>query len=112
MSSKLLNTMFIKGEQVDFDPAEGAKLKKITGASKEDCIKMINANFDGVIATIEAMSDTDLQDTFVFGFAPDKPELTKEQGFHFIRDHVTHHRAQATTYLRIKGHDAPQYRPF
>ena len=112
MSSKLLNTMFIKGEQVDFDPAEGAKLEKMTGASKEDCIKMINANFDEVIATIEAMSDTDLQDTFVFGFAPNKPELTKEQGFLFIRDHVTHHRAQAITYLRIKGHDAPQYRPF
>lgn len=112
MSSSLLNKMFIKGEQVNFDPAEGEKMMKMVGASKEETIKVINTSFDEVIATIESMSDEDLQATFVFGFAPNKPELTKEQGFLFIRDHVTHHRAQAVTYLRIKGHDAPQYRPF
>lgn len=112
MSSKLLNSMFIKGEEVAFDPVEGEKMMKEVGASKEECIKVINASFDEVIATIETMNEEDLQETFVFGFAPNKPELTKEQGFLFIRDHITHHRAQAITYLRIKGHDAPQYRPF
>lgn len=112
MSSQLLNTMFIKGEKVDFNPAEGAKMEKAIGASKEECLKLINANFDDIIATIEGMSDKDLQATFVFGFAPDKPELTKEEGFLFIRDHITHHRGQAITTLRIKGHDAPAYRPF
>jgi uncharacterized damage-inducible protein DinB len=112
MSSKLMSTMFITGEKVDFDPAEGAKMEKMAGASKEECVKMINASFDDIIATIDGMSDEDLQATFVFGFAPNKPELTKEQGFIFIRDHITHHRGQAIPYLRIKGHDAPQYRPF
>jgi len=112
MSSKLLNSMFIKGEEVAFDPVEGEKMMKKVGASKEECIQLINASFDEVIATLEAMNEEDLQQTFVFGFAPTKPELTKEQGFLFIRDHMTHHRAQAITYLRIKGHDAPQYRPF
>lgn len=112
MSSKLLNSMFIKGEEVAFDPIEGEKMMKKVGASKEECIQVINASFDEVIATMEGMTEEDLQQTFVFGFAPDKPELTKEQGFLFIRDHITHHRAQAITYLRIKGHDAPQYRPF
>ena len=112
LSSKLLNTMFIKGEKVDFNPAEAAKLEKSIGASKEACLELINSNFDEIITTIEGMSDEELQATFVFGFAPDKPELTKEQGFLFIRDHVTHHRGQAITTLRIKGHDAPSYRPF
>ena len=112
MSSSLLNKMFIKGEKVEFDPAEGEKMMKMVGASKDETIKVINESFDEVIATIESMSDEDLQTTFVFGFAPNKPELTKEQGFLFIRDHITHHRAQAITYLRMKDHDAPQYRPF
>jgi len=112
MSTYFLNTMFIKGEALELDPAEGAKMEKVTGASKEECIKMINHNFDDVIATLEGMSDEELQKTFVFAFAPNKPELTKEQGLLFIRDHITHHRGQAITYLRIKGHDAPTYRPF
>lgn len=112
MSSKLLNTMFIKGENVDFNPAEGAKMEKTLGASKEECLKLLNANFDEIIATIEGMTEEQLQDTFVFAFAPDKPELTKEEGFLFIRDHITHHRGQAITTLRIKGHSAPSYRPF
>ncbi len=112
MSSKLINSMFIKGEKVDFNPEEGAKMEKAVGVSKEECIKLLNSNFDEIIATIEGMSDEDLQATFIFGFAPDKPELTKEQGFLFMRDHITHHRGQAITTLRIKGHKAPQYRPF
>ncbi len=36
MSSKLMSTMFITGEKVDFDPAEGAKMEKMAGASKEE----------------------------------------------------------------------------
>ena len=112
MSSKLLNTMFIKGENVDFNPVEGAKMEKTLGASKEECLKLLNANFDEIIATIEGMTEEQLQDTFVFAFAPNKPELTKEEGFLFIRDHITHHRGQAITTLRIKGHSAPSYRPF
>ncbi len=112
MSTKLLNTMFIKGEQVDFNPAEGAKMEKAIGASKEECIKLLSVNFDEIIATIEGMDTYDLEETFIFSFAPNKPELTKEQGFLFIRDHITHHRGQAITTLRIKGHKAPSYRPF
>lgn len=112
LSTGFMNTMFIKGEKIEFDPAEGAKMEKMTGASKEETLKVINSSFDDLIATLDGMSDKDLQATFVFGFAPNKPELTKEQGFLFIRDHITHHRGQAITTLRIKGHKAPNYRPF
>ena len=112
MSTGFLHTMFIKGETVEFDPAAAAQMEKEIGASKEKVIENINASFDEVIATLESMSDEDLQQTFVFNFIPSNPELTKEQGYLFIRDHITHHRGQAIMYLRIQGHDAPQYRPF
>lgn len=112
MSSQLLTKMFIKGETVNFDPVAGDKMEKEMGASKEAVIKQLNETFDEIIATLEAMSDDQLQETFVFNFAPNKPELTKAEGILFIRDHVTHHRGQAITYLRIKGHTPPAYRPF
>jgi len=48
----------------------------------------------------------------LFGFAPNKPELTKEQVLLIIHDHMTHHRGQAKTNLRIKEYDTPKYRPF
>ena len=112
MSTQFLHTMFIKGEQMEFDPAEAAKMEKEVGASKEAVIEHINQSFDDAISTLEAMSSEDLAKTFVVPFIPGEPELNKEQGYLFIRDHITHHRAQAVTYLRIKGHVPPQYRPF
>lgn len=112
MSTQLLHSVFIKGEEMKMDPAEGAKLEKEMGQSKQACIDQINKAFDTAIVTLENMSDKELQETFVFFFAPDKPELTKESGYLFLRDHVTHHRAQAITYLRIKGQVPPSYRPF
>lgn len=112
MSTQFLHTMFIKGEAIEFDPAASAQMEKEIGASKEKAIEHINKSFDDAIATLESMSAEDLDETFVFQFIPSKPELTKEQGYLFIRDHITHHRGQAIMYLRIKGHDAPQYRPF
>ncbi len=112
MSTNFLNAMFIKGESIEFDPAAAAQMEQEMGASKEKVIENINASFDEAIATLESMSEDDLKQTFVFHFIPSKPELTKQQGFLFIRDHITHHRGQAIMYLRIKGHDAPQYRPF
>lgn len=112
MSTQFLHTMFIKGEAIEFDPVAAAQMEKEIGASKQKAIEHINQSFDDAISTLESMSDQDLEETFVFQFIPSKPELTKEQGYLFIRDHITHHRGQAIMYLRIKGHDAPQYRPF
>ena len=51
LSSKLMNAMFIKGEKVDFDPAEGAKMEKAVGASKEECIKLLNTDTYGQHST-------------------------------------------------------------
>ncbi len=112
MSTKFIHDFFIKGEQIEFDPVEGAKMEKQLGASKEECIKQINNTFDGIIAHLNSMDEAELQKTFVFAFSPDKPEFTNKEGYIFLRDHVTHHRGQAIVYLRIKGHKPPQYKAF
>lgn len=36
--------------------------------------------------------------------------ITKETVFYLMRDHMTHHRAQAILYLRANGIEAPKYR--
>jgi len=112
MSTKFILKVFVKGEELNFDPAETAKMEKQIGASKEDCIKSIEVAFDEVITALEGMNDKDLQSTFVFFFSPEKPEFSKEDGFIFIRDHITHHRAQAIVYLRMNEEVPPGYRAF
>lgn len=112
MSTKFILKVFVKGEELKFDPAETAKMEKQIGASKEGCIKTIEAAFDEVIMTLKGMDDEDLQSTFIFFFSPEKPEFSKEDGFIFIRDHITHHRAQAIVYLRMNKEVPPGYRAF
>ena len=109
----ILNT-FIKGETMDFDPAASEKMEKELGASKAEVIKLLNSSFDSIIATLNSMDDESLAETFVFFFDPSNPEFTKEQGFGFIRDHITHHRGQAIVSLRmiVPNKKAPVYRAF
>lgn len=114
MSSTFLLNTFIKGEEANFDPVVMEKLEKELGASKSEIIKLLNESFDDVIATLKEMDNQSLDSTFVLFFDPSKPEYTKEQGFQFIRDHITHHRGQAIVSLRMKVNNkkAPRYRPF
>lgn len=112
MSTQFLHSMFIKGEEIQFDPAAAAQMEKEIGASKEKVIEHINSAFDDAITTLKSMDKEALHQTFVFQFIPSKPELTKEEGYLFIRDHITHHRGQAIIYLRMKDQKAPAYRPF
>lgn len=110
MSSKFLLDVFIKGEKVNFDPYTEADMEKSIGASKEEAIKLINSSFDEVIATLKEMDEKSLNEKFTVIFDPKKPEFTKKDGFEFIRDHITHHRAQALVSLRMQGIPAPTYR--
>jgi len=112
LSTQFIHAFLIKGEEIEFDPVEGKKMEQQLGTSKEECIKQINKTFDEIIASLQAMDENELQKTFVIVFAPDKPVLTNKEGYVFLRDHVTHHRGQAITYLRIKGHKPPDYRAF
>ncbi len=112
MSSKFILNTFIKGEKTDFDPAASEKLEKELGMSKTEVVKLLNEAFDDVIEKLKSMNNESLDSTFVLFFDPSNPVFTKEQGFLFIRDHITHHRGQAIVSLRMKGEKAPSYRPF
>jgi len=56
------------------------------------------------------MDDEALQSKFIFFFSPEKPKFSKQDGFIFIRDHITRHRAKAIVYLRmndlVTGHSS------
>lgn len=113
MSASSILHRFIKGDQNKSMSMEKRKeLEQSIGKNKAQVIELITNSFDDAIKTLEKMSDEDLQKTFIFEYAPDKPELTKEEGFLILRDHITHHRGQAIIYLREKGITPPTYRPF
>ena len=108
MSSTFILTKLIKGEELP----ESDITEQQIGASKDQTIGLITMTFDNIIATLNDRTEEQIYDTFVVFFLPDKPEMTKMEGFMFLRDHITHHRGQAIVYLRAKGHDAPTYRAF
>ncbi len=112
MSNQMILNKFIKGIDLNMDPAESKKMEQKVGANKAECINLLKISFDNAIDQLESMDDAALQETFVFVFSPDKPELTKQEGFMFLRDHITHHRGQAIIYLRMRGFIPPQYRAF
>ena len=112
MSTSMILHKFIKGEEMKMDMEANQKLEKSIGASKEQTIKLLNNAFDDAIKSVKDMDGKGLNNTFVFPFSPDKPELTNEQGFLFLRDHITHHRGQAIIYLRMRGIKPPPYSGF
>ena len=112
MSTKFILKGLIKGEELKFDPAETAKMEKQIGASKEECINTTEAAFDELIMTLKGMDDEALKSTFIFLFSPEKPEFSKEGGFIFIRDHITHQGAQAIVYPRMNEEVLPGYGAF
>lgn len=108
MSSTFILTKLIKGEELP----ESDMTEEMIGASKEQTIGLLTMAYDNMIATLNNMTEEEIYETFTVFFAPDKPEMTKMEGFIFLRDHITHHRGQAIVYLRAKGHEAPRYRAF
>jgi len=111
MSSNFFLSAFIKGEELPpFDPKAIAEKEKQVGASKAETVKIVTEAFDDVIATLRGMDEEGLNETFEVFFDPNKPSFTKEQGFQFIRDHITHHRGQALVSLRMQDIESPRYR--
>ena len=108
ISSQFILGKFIKGEI----PSEEQKNEQEVGASKEETLKLLNHVFDDAILTLKNIDENSLNEKFIIDFIPGKPEFTKQEGFYFLRDHITHHRGQAIVYLRAKGKKAPQYRAF
>jgi uncharacterized damage-inducible protein DinB len=76
--------------------------------TKEATTKAVMDSYDFVISTLQAMTPEQLQDTIPFR----KTTLTRATFFGKAFEHQTHHRGQATIYLRLKGITPPPERLF
>lgn len=80
--------------------------------SKQAIINLISKEMDNMISLMADMNKKELKTSFTFGFIPGAPVKTNREIFVFSRDHLTHHRGQATTYLRLNGIKPSAYRPW
>lgn len=91
----------ITGERPDF--FEG---KAPEGLAKEEICRLLGKAFLHVSQLIKEVDDSTLRQSIEFG----GEKMPKENIFYLMRDHATHHRAQAILYLRMNGIEAPRYR--
>ena len=92
-----------KGTDMGFGKLEG-KL-----ASKAEVSKAVLDSYDYVIAALKEMNDGMLADTCSISFGPDfKKTMSKELMINKTFEHQTHHRGQATQYLRENGKTPPE----
>lgn len=94
-----LSTTKIEGEDYTRQPPG----ENVLG--KEEVLKKLHKAFEKVEATVQDFNEEELHSTLAFGGT----EVTKERIFYLIRDHITHHRAQAILYLRMNGITPPKY---
>ena len=75
------------------------------GKSKQEVVLLLKDVFAYVNATLENFPDENLKDPVRFG----GEDVNKERILYLMRDHTTHHRAQAILYLRMQGITPPKY---
>lgn len=76
--------------------------------TKESVTKAVMDSYDFVIASLKEMDDQKMNATVkIFNF-----EMTGEVAMNKTFEHQTHHRGQATIYLRLKGITPPQEKLF
>jgi uncharacterized damage-inducible protein DinB len=77
--------------------------EKSVSPTKEATTKVVMESYDFVINTLQEMTSGQLQEAIKFG----KSEVTRSGMFGKAFEHQTHHRGQATIYLRLKGVTPP-----
>lgn len=90
-------------------PYESGALEKSADKTKATVTKSVLASYDFVIAGIKKMSPAQLKEKIkLFGSF----DLTRQQAIEKDFEHQTHHRGQATVYLRLAGVKPPQEKLF
>lgn len=79
--------------------------KDYLGKSKSDILTLINQSFEFTAQAILQFDTARLEDKVDFAGG----KLSKRQIIWLINDHLTHHRAQALVYLRLKDLAPPKY---
>ncbi len=80
--------------------------------SKTQIIADLSAVFDESIKFFNSTTDSELSGKYEFYFQEGKPVRSKRMIAMLLRDHITHHRAQATIYLRENGIVPAAYQAF
>lgn len=90
-------------------PVGTVGLEKGTDKTKATVTKDVLASYDFVIEGIKKLSPAQIKEQIkLFG----RFELTKEQALGKAFEHQTHHRGQATVYIRLAGATPPQEKLF
>ena len=77
--------------------------------TKEASMKLVSDSYDHVISSIKALSEEQYNERIkLFG----QFDVTRAQALQKIFEHGTHHRGQATIYLRLKGVTPPAEKLF
>lgn len=87
---------------------EATPVQQPKEATKEIVTQFMTAAFDHAGATLGTIDDSRAHENVkLFG---GRLELPVWKVFHFMRDHITHHRAYGLPYLRLCGVQPPRYR--
>ncbi len=83
--------------------------EKSTDQSKENVIKQVTAGYDFVIKSINTLTPAQLDESVqLFG----QFDMTKGKALEKLFEHQTHHRGQATVYIRLAGITPPNEKLF
>jgi len=90
-------------------PVGMGESEKTTDISKENVTKLVLAGYDFVINGIKKMTPAQLNENVkLFG----RFDMTKGTALNKCFEHQTHHRGQATVYIRLAGAKPPQEKLF
>lgn len=103
------NYAFISAAAGVASPVGRGESEKTTDKSKENVTKLVMAGYDFVIANIKKVTPAQMTDKIKLF---DRFELTKGAALAKCFEHQTHHRGQATVYLRLAGVKPPQEKLF
>jgi uncharacterized damage-inducible protein DinB len=84
--------------------AKGVSLEKTIEPTKEATTKAVLDSYDYAIGVIQALTEAKFAEEVTLGKQKATRGLLLAKGF----EHQTHHRGQATLYLRLKGVTPPQ----
>jgi uncharacterized damage-inducible protein DinB len=83
--------------------------EKSTDKSKEAVTKQVMDSYDFVISTLKNMKPAQMSESVKLF---DRFVLTRSQAMSKVFEHQTHHRGQATVYIRLAGATPPQEKLF
>lgn len=90
-------------------PVDFGESEKTTDKSKENVTKLVLESYDFVINNVKKMTPAQLNENIkLFG----QFDMTKGTALSKCFEHQTHHRGQATVYLRLAGVKPPQEKLF